>query len=83
MKGKTLKKVDLRKCPFCGGNAYFEHYCEEWYFKDKVYIRCHGCGIRSPELVYAGEPDGELVIEGTFEKCLNKLAKIWNHRAAG
>lgn len=39
-------KIELRSCPFCGGEAVIEHNSE---YDDEGYaVRCSECGIESP-----------------------------------
>lgn len=39
-------KIELKTCPFCGGEAWFEHLSE---CDDEGYaVRCSECGIESP-----------------------------------
>lgn len=39
-------KIELKTCPFCGGEARMEHFSE---YDDEGYaVRCSECGIESP-----------------------------------
>ena len=75
---KIIKKVELKKCPFCGGEAYFERFYDRCERKDKVYVECGTCEIKTPELAYSCMPDGESTIDGEDVDCIRYVTEYWN-----
>lgn len=59
--------MELKPCPFCGGNAVLDHYNTE---PGLSYIRCEKCGLESVRFVKS------------FEVASDEQAiKFWNRRA--
>lgn len=65
--------IELKPCPFCGGEAYFRTpYHVKGTAFDAVSVECRKCGASPYTLqVYEGESD---------EQKRNAIARFWNRR---
>lgn len=61
--------MELKPCPFCGGNAILDHDCAGF---GASYIRCERCGLESVHFIKS------------FEIASDEQAiKYWNRRVNG
>ena len=59
--------MELKPCPFCGGNAMLDH---DFMEPGMSYIRCEKCGIESVHFIKSFEVASD-----------DQAIKYWNRRA--
>ena len=64
---KGERRMELKPCPFCGGNAILDHDFTEPGFS---YIRCERCGLESVHFIKSFEIASD-----------ERAIKYWNRRA--
>ena len=64
-----MSDIELKTCPFCGGKAKSEVYCQPMGIRAYVRIVCSKCGARSTGIVESPRYCAE-----------EKAAEIWNRR---
>jgi len=70
--------IDLKPCPFCGGNNIYETYSQEYAYGTKnPEIFCNSCKV-----IFAVEDDSPYVDgEEDFKYRKMKTVEAWNRRA--
>ena len=68
-----MKEIELKPCPFCGGNNIK---CGAFAIVTDCYVECTDCGAMFETEV----PWGNMNEEEHDRACLEKLAKLWNRR---
>lgn len=74
------KKIELKPCPFCGGEA-FVAFCGKSsvaYWRGVILVKCEFCGAASKGVFYEGPP-----IEAPLTNTIGaeKAAAYWNRRS--
>lgn len=75
-----MERTDLKKCPFCGGEAYIvKEHDGEWY-KGWYAVSCENCYAKiEDERVFMC--DREKLPEKQIELIEKELTEKWNRRA--
>ena len=80
-----MSSIELKPCPFCGGEAYLEEYNfkDDSGFRNQPYKISHKIGCKSCDIFFLEFSEFSVVqgqmefIKNGFEKCLEE----WNRRA--
>ncbi len=71
-------REELRKCPFCGGNANVT-----WdLYRKKCEVICHGCGARSAPCIYGKHKipvGGKRFLSDSEARA--EVVRLWNERS--
>lgn len=74
--------IELKKCPFCGGEAFFGTKRDSAWYKEWYVIYCSGCGAEIEDerkfLCSRYHNYDEEKIRGFIE---NEIAEKWNRRS--